>query len=91
MCRIDSQLKKMIPLQYLTLETPYTFFSIFSWYFTVLHTLNFLFPMFSGINNNSFSFFDFSNLSFLDPQPRLERSYKIGSVLSFLGISSLVF
>ena len=64
MCRIDNQLKKLIRLKYLILETPYTFFSIFSWYFIVLHTLNFLSPMFSGINNNNFSFFGFSNLSF---------------------------
>ena len=63
MCRIDSQLKKLIRLKYLILETPYTFFSIFSWYFIVLHTLNFLSPMFSGINNNNFSFFGFSNFS----------------------------
>ena len=61
MCRIGSQLKKLIRLKYLILETPYTFFSIFSWYFIVLHTLNFLSPMFSGINNNNFSF---SNHSF---------------------------
>ena len=64
MFRIDSQLKKMIHLKYLILETPYTFFSIFSWYFIVLHTLNFLSFLFSGINNNNFSFFGFSNLSF---------------------------
>ena len=61
MCRIDSQLKKLIRLKYLILETPYTFFSIFNWYFIVLHTVNFLSPMFSGINNNNFSFFDFSS------------------------------
>ena len=66
MCRIDSQLKKLIRLKYLILETPYTFFSIFSWYFIVLHTLNFLSPMFSGINNNKFPTFIFSNLSFFD-------------------------
>ena len=64
MCRNDSQLKKLIRLKYLILETPYTFFFIFSWYFIVLHTLNFLSPLFSGINNNNFSFFGFSNLSF---------------------------
>ena len=64
MCRIDSQLKKLIRLKYLILETPYTFFSIFSWYFIVFHTLNFLSPMFSGINNSNFSFFGFSNYSF---------------------------
>ena len=64
MCRIDSQLKKMIRLKYLILETPYTFFSTFSKYFIVFHTLKFLLPMFSGINNNNFSFFGFSNLSF---------------------------
>ena len=64
MCRIDSQSKKLIHLKYLILETPYTFFSIFSWYFIVLHTLNVLSPMFSGINSNNFSFFGLSNLSF---------------------------
>ena len=58
MCRIDSQL---IRLKYLILEKPYNFFSIFSWYFIVL---NFLSPMFSGINNNNFSFFGFFNFSF---------------------------
>ena len=64
MCRIDSQLKKLIRLKYLILETPYTFFSIFSWHFIVLHTLNFLSPMLSGINNKYSSFFGFSKLSF---------------------------
>ena len=64
MCRIDSKSKKLIRLKYLILETPYTFFSIFSWYFIVLHTLNVLSPMFSGINSNNFSFFGLSNLSF---------------------------
>ena len=38
MCRIDNQLKKLIRLKYLILETPYTFFSIFSWYFSFTHT-----------------------------------------------------
>ena len=55
--KIDSQLKKLIRLKYLILETTYTFFSIFSWYVIVLHTLNFPSPMFSVINNNNFSFF----------------------------------
>ena len=64
MCRIDSQLKKLIRLKYLILETPYTFFSIFNWYFIVLHTVNFLSPIFSGINSNNFSFFGFSSHSF---------------------------
>ena len=64
MCRIDSQLKKLIRLKHLILGTLYTFFSIFSRYCIVLHTLNFLLPMFSGINNNNFSFFGFSNFSF---------------------------
>ena len=64
MCRIDSQSKKLIHLKYLILETPYTFFSIFSWYFIVLHTLNVLSPTFSGLNSNNFSFFGLSNLSF---------------------------
>ena len=35
---IDSQLKKLIRLKYLILETPYTFFSILSWYFSFTHT-----------------------------------------------------
>ena len=64
MCRIDSQLKRLIRLKYLILETPYTFFSIFSWYFIVLHTVNFLSPMFPVINKNNFSFFGLSSLSF---------------------------
>ena len=64
MCWIDSQLKKLIHLKHLILETSYTFFSIFCWYFIVVHTLKFLPPMFLGINNNNFSFFGFSNLSF---------------------------
>ena len=64
MFRIDSPLKKLIRLKYLILETPYTFFSIFSWYFIVLHKLNFPSPMFSGINNSNLCFFGFSNLSF---------------------------
>ena len=63
MFRIDSQLKKLIPLKCLILETSYTFFSVFSRYFIVLHTLKFLSPMFLGINNN-FSLFGFSNLSY---------------------------
>ena len=63
MRRSDSQLKKIDTFE-IILETPYTFFSIFSWHFIVLHTLNSLSPMFWGINNNSFSFYDFSNLYF---------------------------
>ena len=50
MCRIDSQLKKLIRLKYLILETPYTFFSIFSWYFSFTQLT--LYHLFSGINNN---------------------------------------
>ena len=38
MCRIDSQLKKLIRLKCLIFGTPYTFFSIFSWYFSFTHT-----------------------------------------------------
>ena len=62
-CRIDSQLKKLINLKYLILETPYTYFCIFTWYFIVLHTRSSRSLMFSSINNN-FSFFGFSNLFF---------------------------
>ena len=64
MFRIDSQLKKLIPLKCLILETSYTFFSVFSRYFIVLHTLKFLSPMILGINNNNFFLFGFSNLSY---------------------------
>ena len=56
MCRIESQLKKLIRLKHLILETLHTFFSIFSWYFIFLHTLNFLPSMFSGVNNKFFLF-----------------------------------
>ena len=63
MCRIDSQLRKLIRLKYFIFETPYTIFSIFSWYFIDLHTLIFLSRMFSGINNNNISFFAFSDFS----------------------------
>ena len=38
MCRIDSQLKKLIWLKYLILEIPYNFLSIFSWYFSLKDT-----------------------------------------------------
>ena len=43
MCWIDSQSKKeMIHLKYLILETPYTYFSIFSWYFIFTYTERFI-------------------------------------------------
>ena len=64
MCRIDSHLKTLICLKCLTLKTPYIVFSIFSWHFIVLHTINFLSPKFSGISNKNFSFLGFPNLSF---------------------------
>ena len=35
----------------------------YGWCFIVLHTLNFLSPVFSGISNINFSFFGLSNLS----------------------------
>ena len=56
MCKIDSQLKQLIVLKYLILETPSSLYS---------GTLDTLSPMFSGINNNNFFFFVFSKLSFL--------------------------
>ena len=34
MWSIDNQLKKLMRLKYFILETPYTFFFIFSWYFS---------------------------------------------------------
>ena len=61
MCGIDSQLKKLIRLKYLILETAYSSFSIFSWYFVVLYTLKFLSPIFSVISKNNLSFFGSSN------------------------------
>ena len=64
MCRNDTQSKRLIRLKYLIIETPYTFLSIFGWYFKVLDRLNFLSSMFSGINNNNFLFFGLFNLSF---------------------------
>ena len=64
MCRIDSQLKKLIRLKYLILETPYTFFFIFSWYFIVLHTLNFL-SVFSYYQPQLFLFWLFQPFLFL--------------------------
>ena len=63
MYRIYRQLKRMIRLKYLFLETPYTF-PLYSVGVLVLHTLNTLSPIFSGVSNNKFSFFGFSNLSF---------------------------
>ena len=65
MCRIHSQSKKLMRLKYLILETPYTFFSIFSSYFIVLHTLNLPSTMFSVINNYNFSFLAFPTFSSL--------------------------
>ena len=61
---IDCQLKKLIRLNYLILETPCLPFSLYSAGTLVLHTLSTLSPMFSGISNNKFSFFGFSKLSF---------------------------
>ena len=63
MSRIDGQLKKLIHLRYLIPEIPYTFFSIFNWYFIDLHTFNTLSHLFLRIENN-LSFFGFSSLSF---------------------------
>ena len=48
MCRIDSQLKKMISLKYLILETPYNFLCIQLVFYSFTHTY-FLSPMFSGL------------------------------------------
>ena len=53
-CKIDSQLKKLMHLKFLILQTPFFLYSIV---ISVLHTLNTLSPMFSGIVSNKFSFF----------------------------------
>ena len=63
MYRIDSQFKKLIRLKYLIFETPYNILSTFSG-ILVLHTLNTLSNMFSGVNSNNSSFFGFPNLPF---------------------------
>ena len=42
MCWIDGQSKKLVHLKYLVLETPYAFFSIFSWHFSFMHTERFI-------------------------------------------------
>ena len=65
MCRIDSQLKKLIRLKYLILETPYTFFSIFSWYFIVLHTLTSYHLCFQALTTTNFPFLAFPTFPFL--------------------------
>ena len=56
MCRIHSQLKKLIRLKYLILETSYTF-SLHSVGILLFSTPNTQSPMFSGIKNRDFSFF----------------------------------
>ena len=62
MCRIDSQLKKLIRLKYLILETPYTFFSIFSWYFSFTHTQSLCFQV---LATTAFPFLAFPTFPFL--------------------------
>ena len=64
MYRIYCQLKTMIRLKYLFLETPYTFFSIFSWCFSFTHTtLYHLFFLVLAITN--FHFLAFPIFPFL--------------------------
>ena len=46
MCWINSQSKNLIHLKYLILETPYTFFSIFSRYFSFRHSKHQLYDMY---------------------------------------------
>ena len=53
MCRIDNQLKTLIHLKYSIL----ILFSLYSVDILVLHTLNTLSSMFSGISNIKFFFF----------------------------------
>ena len=78
MCRIDSQFEKLIRLKYSILGTP---FSLYSVGILVLQTPHVLSPMFSGINNNNFSFFIFSNLSFfLFVFTTLKKNFKGGKL-----------
>ena len=56
MCWIDSQSKKLLHLKYLILETAYTIFAIFSWYFSFTHT-KYSITLFSGIKTATFRFF----------------------------------
>ena len=56
MCRIDSQLKKLIRLKYLIIETPCTFFSIFRWYFIVFTHLTFNHLCYQILTTTTFPF-----------------------------------
>ena len=54
---IDSQSKKLIHLKYLILETlKYTFFSIFSWYFSFTHTEHSIICIFRYLQQQPFLF-----------------------------------
>ena len=64
MCRIDSQLKKLIRLKYLILKTPYTFFSIFSWYFIVFTHLTSYRLCFEVLTVTTFHFMAFLTFHF---------------------------
>ena len=64
MCRIDIQLKKIIRLKYLILETPYTFFSIFSWFFSFTH-LTLYHLCFQVLTTTTFPFLAFPTFPFV--------------------------
>ena len=63
MRRVESQLETWYVwnIWFLKHLVPFCLYSVI---ILVLHKLNTLSPMFSGVNKNNFSFFDFSNLSF---------------------------
>ena len=64
MCRIDRQLKKTYTFEIFNSWNTLYFFLYIQLVFYSFTQTYFLSPMFSGINNNNFSFFGFSNLSF---------------------------
>ena len=64
MCRIDIQLKKIIRLKYFILETPYAFFSIFSWFFSFTH-LTLYHLCFLVLTTTTFPFLAFPTFPFV--------------------------
>ena len=64
MHRINSELKKLIRLKYLIVETPYTFFSIFSWYFIVFTHLTSYRLCFQVLTITTFPFMAFLTFPF---------------------------
>ena len=64
MYRINIELKKLIRLKYLIVQTPYTFFSIFSWYFIVFTHLTSYRLCFQVLTITTFPFMAFLTFPF---------------------------